>query len=255
MLKVLIMMLALLINVKGAVAEIPPELQGFEYLEELLPEDEFNSLGERAKQGVRSMQKNIIPQIIENIPEVAAYNIHNPEQVFCYHVEKRTKGDESYSLGNYKIVDYCGELDYDVITTSYEALFTRSPNIITTKANCRIEPQVMLRFVRGVDFVDVLLSSPCPSFTIFYGGKYKSFNVKQAVMDDVIGQFDKTREVFLSPAIVKQTVANAEAKDEDEAYVLEKQQKEVEDQKVKEVEENKEPQKPKTGWGNLKLKM
>ena len=255
MLKVLIMMLALLMGAKNVVAEVPSELQGFEYLEELLPEDEFNSLGERSEQAIRSMQKNIIPQIIEVIPEVAAYNIHNPEQVFCYHVEKRAKGDEGYSIGNYKIVDYCGELDYNVITTSYEALFTRSPNIITTKANCRIEPQVMLRFVRGVDFVDVLLSSPCPSFTIFYGGRYKSFNVKQAVIDDVIGQFDKTREAFLSPAIVKQTVANAEAKDEEESYVLEKKQKQAEDQKVKEVEENKEPQKPKTGWGNLKLKM
>ena len=111
----------------------------------------------------------------------------------------------------------------------------------------------MLRFVRGVDFVDVLLSSPCPSFTVFYGGRYKSFNVKQAVMDDVIGQFDKTREVFLSPALIKQTVANAEAKDEDDAYLLEKQQKQ--EAVNNEEKEAKEIQKPKTGWGNLKLKM
>ena len=253
MLKVLIMMLALLIGAKRTYADVPPALQGFEYLEELLPEDEFNSLGKRQEQSVRSMQKNIIPQIVEAIPEIAAYNIHDPEQVFCYHIEKREKGDKDYTIGNYKVVDYCGELDYNAITTAYEALFTRSPNIITTKANCRIEPKVMLRFVRGVDFVDVLLSSPCPSFTVFYDGRYKSFNVKQAVMDDVIGQFDKTREVFLSPALIKQTVANAEAKDEDDAYLLEKQQKQ--EAVNNEEKEAKEIQKPKTGWGNLKLKM
>ena len=252
MLKFFVMALILLMGAKSSVAEIPSELQGFEYLEELLPDDEFGSMGERQKQGIRNMQKNIIPQIVEAIPEMASYNIHNPEQVFCYHVEKREKGDTEYSLGNYKIVDYCGELDFDEITTSYEALFTRSPNIITTKANCRIEPKVMLRFVRGVDFVDVLLSSPCPSFTVFYAGRYKSFNIKQAVIDDVIGQFDKTREVFHSPSLVKQTVANAQARNEDEAYMLEKKQKQ--ESKLEKTEEV-EVKKPKSGWGNIKLKM
>ena len=254
MLKYLVLGL-LLFGVSADVrAELPPELQGFEFLEDALPKDEFGSTN-RKKEGnsKRSMQKDIIPQIVERIPELASFNIQNAEQVFCYHIEKRTKDYKGYTIGNYKIVDYCGELDFGTQTTTYEALFTRSPNIITTIANCKIAPKVMLRFVRGVDAVDVLLSSPCPSFTVFYGGKYKSFNIKQGIIDDVISQFDKKREEFMSPSLIKQTVANAKVETAEDSYEIEKNKKELEEFDKEEVVEEK-PEKKK-GWGNLKLKM
>ena len=42
----------------NALAEVPPELQGFEFLEDVLPKDEFGSV--KIKQSTkRSMQKDI----------------------------------------------------------------------------------------------------------------------------------------------------------------------------------------------------
>ena len=80
-------------------AEVPPELQGFEFLEDALPKDEFGSTNRKKDSNSRrSMQKDIIPQIVEKIPELASYNIQNAEQVFCYHIEKREK--------NYKILSF-----------------------------------------------------------------------------------------------------------------------------------------------------
>jgi hypothetical protein len=235
--------------------ETPTELLGFDYLEDLLPKDEFDSVDIKVNKN-RTLQKEIIPFIKDKIPEAASYNINNPEQVFCYHVEKRTKGYTGYTVGNYKIVDYCGELDFDVLTTSYEPLFTRSPNIITTVANCKIEPKVMLRFVRGVDYTDVLLSSPCPSFTVFYAGRYNSFNIKQGIIDNVINQFEKKREVFHSPALIGQTSANGTPKNEDESYQLEKKKKENDAKYVIEKPVEVKEDKPQSGgWGKIKLKM
>ena len=255
-----ITLLSLIISVKTSIADIPLELQELDSLADLLPENEFDLNNKTTKTKLRTQEKAIIPQITETIPEAASFNINNPEQVFCYHVEKRPSGYKGYTLGNYAIKDYCGELDFDQTTTVYEALFTRSPNIITTLSNCRIEPKVMLRFLRGVDYTDVLLSSPCHSFTIFYAGRYKSFNVKQGIIDDIISQFSKKTETFHSPALIKQTVANAVAKDEIQSYELEKNQKKSptlwNNDEPKEQSDNKPTNTPtKKGWGKIKLNM
>ncbi|MBQ8750068.1 MAG: hypothetical protein IJZ30_00320 [Alphaproteobacteria bacterium] len=255
-----ITLLSLIISVKTSIADIPLELQELDSLADLLPENEFDLSNNTTKTKLRTQEKAIIPQITEAIPEAASFNINNPEQVFCYHVEKRPSGYKGYTLGNYAIKDYCGELDFDQTTTVYEALFTRSPNIITTHSNCRIEPKVMLRFLRGVDYTDVLLSSPCHSFTIFYAGRYKSFNVKQGIIDDIISQFSKKTETFHSPALIKQTMANAVAKDEMQSYELEKNQKKSpslwNNDEPKEQSDNKPTNTPtKKGWGKIKLNM
>lgn len=206
----------------------------------------------------------IIPFITSSIPEAAAYNISQAEQVFCYHVAKRPKGYTGYTLGNYAVVDYCGELTPNDITTAYEALFTKSPNIITVASDCKIEPKVMLRFVRGVDSTDVLLSSPCPSFTIFYGGRYKSFNIKQGIIDGVINQYSQKQETFNSPTLIRKTVANAEADTTKEAELLEKKNREnapVMNWKKQETapaaqnSSTTQTDKPSKGWSNLKFKL
>ena len=122
----------------------------------------------------------------------------------------------------------------------------------------------MLRFTRGVDYTDVLLSSPCPSFTIFYAGRYTSFNIKQGIIDDLISQFDKKHEVFNSPSLLKKTVANGVAQTDKEAEEYEKQQKEntpimnwkTDNNQVS--TDSSTPEKPKaphTGWGKIKLRM
>lgn len=180
-------------------------LQGFEAYSDILP-GESTYLTPSGPRALR--QKSIIPAITSVIPEAAAYNIQHAEQVFCYQVSKRPANYTGYTLSSFAITGFCGELDTSNTVTAYEALFTQGPNIIPTKADCRIEPRIMLRFARGVDYTDVLLSLPCPSFTVFYGGKYKSFNIKQGVVTDLVSQFEKNNTPFNSPTLLKQTVAN-----------------------------------------------
>ncbi len=251
----LLLMLAAVPNAYAAYEDAAAELQGFEAYADILPGDTILTDAPAPK---ALQQKSIIPAITSAIPEAAAYNIRNAEQVFCYHVAKRPKDFTGYTLSSFAITDYCGELDNSNRVTAYEALFTQGPNIINTQAKCHIEPRVMLRFARGVDFTDVLLSDPCPSFTVFYSGKYKAFNIKQGVISDLIKQFAKPVQPFNSPTLLKQTVANGVATNDNEADELEKKQKEFAPQ-MKWQQENKEketpPAKPQTGWGNIKLRM
>lgn len=240
-----------------AIDDAAKELQGFEAYADILPGDTA-FLSTPAKKAFR--QKSIIPAITSAIPEAAAYNISNAEQVFCYQVTKRPKDYTGYTLSSFAITGYCGELDASNTVTAYEALFTQGPNLISTQANCRIEPRIMLRFARGVDYTDVLLSLPCPSFTVFYGGKYKAFNIKQGVISDLITQFEKNKQPFNSPTLLKQTAANGTATNDKEADELEKKQKELEPQmKWKQsapaAETETPAPKPQTGWGSLKLRM
>ncbi len=238
-------------------AGLPPELQGLGLDEAILPiGTDDNGAAASSRRTLR--QQSIIPFIADSIPQAAAYNISNAEQVFCYHVGRRPQGYTGYTLNNFAIADYCGELDMGQRATTYEALFTQSPNIITAPAQCKIAPRVMLRFVRGVDFTDVLLSSPCPSFTVFYAGKYHAFNIKQGIIDDIISQFNNSISTFNSPSYLRQTVANGTASTDKEAEQYEKKQREnapVMNWKKPAAADtaSSAAEKPRKGWGNIKL--
>ncbi len=258
--RLLILLLAANILPARAAEELPLELQEFEAFADILPSND-SSISSSSRRSTK--QKKIIPAITSAIPEAAAYNISNAEQIFCYHVAKRPANFTGYTLDSFAIAGYCGELDAGQTITTYEALFTQSPNIITARANCHIEPRVMLRFVRGVDYTDVLLSSPCPSFTVFYGGKYKAFNIKKGIIDDIISQFEKTKTNFNSPSLLKQTVANGAASTDKEIDALQKKERENEpvmswkqqqESKAENAASSAVSAKPK-GWGNIKLRM
>lgn len=271
------------ISASAADGDLPPELQGLELYEDILPIGSDGTGGLPSSRRA-SRQQSIIPFIISSLPKAtsaaATNNIANAEQVFCYHVAKKPADFAGYTLDNFAVTGYCGELDIGATATTYEALFTQSPNIITAPAACAIEPRVMLRFVRGVDYTDVLLSSPCPSFTVFYAGRYTAFNIKQGVIDDIISQFDKENQPFNSPALLKKTVANGTADTDREAEIYEKKQREnapVMNWKMPAAEEDRTPSasgsgsslpqdssakdssgtsKPAArGWGNIKLRM
>lgn len=271
------------ISASAADGDLPPELQGLGLYEDILPIGSDGTGGLPSSRRA-SRQQSIIPFIISSLPKAtsaaATNNIANAEQVFCYHVAKKPADFAGYTLDNFAVTGYCGELDIGATATTYEALFTQSPNIITAPAACAIEPRVMLRFVRGVDYTDVLLSSPCPSFTVFYAGRYTAFNIKQGVIDDIISQFDKENQPFNSPALLKKTVANGTADTDREAEIYEKKQREnapVMNWKMPAAAEDRTPSasgsgsslpqassvkdssgtsKPAArGWGNIKLRM
>lgn len=235
------------------------ELQEFEAFADILPTDSFLPSQPTRRS---SKLKNIIPSISSSIPEAATYNIRNAEQIFCYHVDKRPAKYTGYTLNSFAITGYCGELNTGENITVYEALFTQSPNIITAHSDCRIEPRIMLRFVRGVDYTDILLSSPCPSFTVFYAGKYKAFNIKKGVIDDIITLLEKNKSDFNSPSLLKQTVANGTPSTDKEIDELNKKNQEnaplmkwkKQETTTKEQPSSSTTSSPK-GWGNIKLKM
>ena len=252
-------LLMCLIPLSATANDLPQELRSFEGLSSLLPVTDEQ--GYTVKKS--SSKPSIIPFISEAIPAAASYNITNYEQVFCYHVKHRPINYTGYTLNGYAVVDYCGELNTNTIATSYEALFTQGPNIINVAPNCSTDPKVILRFVRGVDYTDVLLSSPCASFTVFYAGKFNLFNIKQGIINDIISQFDKKRENFNSPTLLKQTVANAVIKTVEEASKLDSKKRENERKMnwQKEEKESTPKEEPKakapvtTGWGKIKLNM
>ncbi|MBQ2886207.1 MAG: hypothetical protein IJE43_21005 [Alphaproteobacteria bacterium] len=258
MLKYLLAILICLNPVYANANDLPKELRSFGGLSDLLPVTDSSETPRKPT----SSKPSVIPFIEKALPKAATYNITNYEQVFCYHVKKRPENYTGYTINNYAIIDYCGELDTNAVATNYEALFTQGPNIITTPTNCRIQPKVMLRFVRGVDYTDVLLSSPCHSFTVFYAGWYKSFNIKQGIINDLISQFDKKVENFNSPSLLKQTVANALINTVEEASKLDTKKREQElkmswqkEETPTDTEETKPNKAPAlTGWGKIKLR-
>ena len=71
---------------------------------------------------------------------------------------------------------------------------------------CIIRPRLMIRFVKGIDATDVLISSPCYSVAIFYGGKVNAFNFKPGgeVLDVMIESFNEQMQPFVSPALLNQ---------------------------------------------------
>jgi len=233
-----------------AQSELPLELQDFEFIN-IVPHD---SPKQEQRTAPISRQVDVIPYIKKDLSEAALYNIMNPEQVFCYYVAPRPQNYTGYTLDNRAITGFCGELNISQISTTYEALFTKSPNILTTTADCKIVPEVMIRFIRGVDATDVMLSSACPSFTVFYAGKAKPFNVKKKIIDDIIKQLTKINEPFHSPALLKQTVPSAVANTTAEEDFLAKKQKEnmpLQGWKTEEEKEDEKPledNKPSSGW-------
>lgn len=235
--------------------DTPEALRDFSGFADIMPGYDDDSMVLQIAPSRRG-KDDIIPFIKSAISDTAAMIISDPEQTFCYQVEKRTAKDQRYTLNGFAINGFCGELDKGATATTYSALFTQSPNILTQSSQCRIEPKLMIRFVRGVDYADVLLSSPCPSFTVFYAGKYKSFNIKQGIIDDIIKQLSTNIETFHSPALIQKTVANGEPASADESEMLQKKQREQAQQlSTTEDDEKPQPTKPKTGWGNLNLKL
>ena len=229
---------------------LPTELQQFQDISESIPLDDDPLLKKR----VVINQQEIIPLIKKTIPETTAFILSNAEQIFCYHVTKRPKDFKGYTIDGTAVTGYCGELDVSQAATAYAALFTHNQNILTTVSDCRIEPRILLRFARGVDYADVLLSSPCPSFTIFAAGRYKSFNIKQGVVNDIISQLEQNKQPFYSPTLLKQTVANGKIETQEDETLLSDKNKEIEPvmswkEKQEEAAQKAAEEKPQSGWG------
>ena len=149
----------------------------------------------------------VLPQIRSGIGDTAAKIIENSETAFCYQVTPKSPTYAGYTLNNMAITGFCGIIDNNLRQMLLNQLVSEEKNIdFLTTENCTIQPRVLLRFVRGVDNVDILLSSPCYSISIFYGGSVRTYNMKPAaqLLTTVTDAFKKTQTKFVSPAVLNQ---------------------------------------------------
>lgn len=151
--------------------------------------------------------QTILPNISRDIGATAARNIEKAERLFCYHVSNKPQNYTGYTIDNFAITSFCGVLDPHLKDMLVEQLLATNTNINFNDINsCTIEPRILLRFVRGIDSTDLLLSSPCPSVSVFYAGKISTYNMKPAteLLETITTAFNNTQTPFVSPALLNQ---------------------------------------------------
>ena len=193
----------------------------------------------------------ILEEISSAIGSSALNNITQSEQVFCYQIANKPENYRGYTLDGMAIVGFCGVINKELQTLIKSELMMNPENILfDVTENCVIKPQIMLRFVRGVDSTDVLLSSPCHALAIFYGGKISAFNAKPAaqIIDAIIEQLTKNKVDFASPALFNQLMPIGVAQTDEQKELLQKKNEPVRNWERKQQED----QVRRSGWNKLK---
>ena len=122
----------------------------------------------RRKDGKRLQ---ILQGISDSIGQAALANITGAEQVFCYQITSRPDNYSGYTINGMVVTGFCGVVAPQLQETIKEQFFSTADNIdFVNSEKCIIKPKIMIRWVRGVDFTDMLISAPCYSYSIFYGG-------------------------------------------------------------------------------------
>ena len=193
----------------------------------------------------------ILAEISSVIGDSAVKNITDSEQVFCYQIANKPENYTGYTLDGMAIVGFCGVINNELQELiKYELLKNPENLLFNQTEDCIIRPQIMLRFVRGIDSTDILLSSPCHAIAIFYGGKIAAFNAKPAnqIIDAIVDPLIKNKVDFASPALFNQLLPVG-VPQTDAQKQLQKQKNEPINKWQKKQEENAAR---KSGWNKLK---
>ena len=195
----------------------------------------------------------ILDEISSAIGPSALENINKSEQIFCYQIANRPENYQGYTLDGMAIVGFCGIINNELKNMVKTELFSNPEHILfDVTENCVIRPQIMLRFVRGVDYTDVLFSSPCHAFAIFYGGQVSTFNAKPAakIIDALVKPLIQNKVDFASPALFNQLLPIGVAQTKEQKQILEQQNAPIRNWQAQQTEqENKTTKK---GWNRLK---
>ena len=198
--------------------------------------------------------KEVLPEIKNAIGPVAWNNIARAEQIFCYEVDNLSPDLSGYTIDSMTITGFCGVIKNDIKDQVLSQLFMDNKNVLfNVREECIIQPKIVLRFVRGIDATDVLLSSPCYSFTVYYPGGVHVFNAKPAaqVIDALINTLDKNKVDFVSPALLNQLLPVGVPQTKEQKELVSKKPKPV---RKWQVEEKKPEADTKSkGWNNLDL--
>ena len=198
-----------------------------------------------------SAKAEMISYIEESLPAAAVNNILDSEKVFCYTVEWARSGYTGYTLGTLALTGYCGQLKEEK-SIFVKEFFETSANISEATSSCKVSPKVMLRFIRGVDATDVLISDSCPSLTIFYGGVRKTFNAApmKKSLEGVVSLFSEGRVDFVSPALLDELMPSGVVLNDEQRALL-SQNKST--QPVRKWEQQKQPQSVEPAQGKVKV--
>jgi len=166
----------------------------------------------------------VTPYIKSSLNAAALNNILNSEQIFCYTVEMPSAGYTGYTLDQMALTGFCGILNAQEKNILVQELFANPENVSETSAKCVIAPRIVLRFYRGIDATDVLLSYPCSSFSVFYGGAIKSFNTEPLgqTFDGLAALYEKRAVPFVSPTLLNQMMPIGKAVTQEQKDLVEK---------------------------------
>ncbi|MBQ8677641.1 MAG: hypothetical protein IJ529_04155 [Alphaproteobacteria bacterium] len=195
----------------------------------------------------------ILSRIAEEIGPWAFNNLNAPEQVFCYQVAMPPENYTGYTLDGLAVVGFCGVINQKIQDLVVRNLLGDEQSILFDKAEkCNIQPKIMLRYVRGVDSTDLMLSAPCYAAVVFYGGGAKIFNAKPAAatLDGIINPLINNKSEFVSPALFNQTLPIGVAKTEEQKMLLQKKNEPIRQW----LQVQKEQAVKTSGWNKLKSK-
>ena len=244
--------------------EMDDELGFVEEEEAITPESGVQSFGSgadswRRKDDIQQTHKlEMIKRVSDYITPSAIENLMHPEQVFCYKVAGKPKGYAGYTIDGLALVSFCGVLEENQKTTLIDQLFTRDENISADIENCIIKPQMLFRFVRGVDFTDVLISSPCHSYTVFYAGSgnIHTYNLSPiaSLVDQIIELFNQQTRDFASPALLQQLLPIGIPQDENQQRLIDESNGPIRNWQRQQEQEQAENARKNRGWNKLKFK-
>ena len=218
-------------------------------------------------EGVQSFQKDedswrrqeekrleILQAVKDSIGPAALANITGAEQVFCYQVAGRPHNYSGYTLNGMAITGFCGVFLSSLQETIKTEFFANENNIdFVNSEKCIIKPKIMIRWVRGVDFTDMLISAPCYSYSIFYGGKVKTFNFKPGaeIVDTMVEAFQNLSVDFVSPTLLNQLLPVGVPQTKEQKEVVKQQSGPI--RKWEQPSQPAQQQKKSGGWNNLKF--
>ena len=219
-------------------------------------------------EGVQSFQQNkdawrrqdgkrleILQSISDSVGQAALANITGAEQAFCYQVTSRPNNYSGYTINGMAVTGFCGLVGEPLRETIKEQFFSTSYNIDFMNAEkCIIKPKLMIRWVRGVDVTDMLISAPCYSYSIFYGGKVRTFNFKPGaeIIDVMVDSFKDLTVPFVSPALLNQLLPVGVPQTTEQKEIVKEQSGPVRKWEQQKPKVSQQPaQGAKKGWNNL----
>ena len=193
------------------------------------------------------------------VTAATARPILNAEKVFCYVVDYAPKDWEGYTVNGLAVKGYCGELSAEGRALIKDTLLNNTLAFSKSKSNCKISPKILLRYVHGIDYTDILLSSPCQSLTFFHNTDIISVNAAPGaeIVDQITSAYGTLKEDFLSPAMLGQMVGNGIPQTQAQKEIARKQSPSEAPLRKWNNEQSTEPQAQteqpaKSGWTKLK---